>query len=383
MGSEGTEHQQQSLHIAAACAVGVEVVVGEVAIHAYAVEELRPLGVVEVLHLGVFYVRDIEGGVGVCIWREGVLTDGEWVEEVAIYLVDVAIFECEVANRSYQTRDIHVGKIGAIGKSVVTNGGEFGNPNLRWEEQKQINVGLDFGAWNDRLNLSVDYFHIDNENLLMMRTMAASTGYLQRMDNVGCLTNQGVEFTLDQDIIKRKNFNWTMGLNFGLNRGTVVGLPEDVHEITGPQYGDVFTSAYLGGSTTALTGKDYQRNAEGQVIVDENGKTYSYEDRTPLDPEAKENKRPVYIEEAPNVPNDSLISAKVEKHKGQIEKYGYWGLVLFVGIPLPGTGAWTGCLIASVLEMDKKKSFLAAVSGVFIASVIMMLLSFGLLSNIV
>ena len=62
-----------------------------------------------------------------------------------------------------------------------------------------------------------------------------------------------------------------MGLNFGLNRGTVVGRPEDLHEITGPQYGDVFTSAYLGGSTTALTGKDYQRNAEGQVIVDENG----------------------------------------------------------------------------------------------------------------
>ena len=77
------------------------------------------------------------------------------------------------------------------------------------------------------------------------------------------------------------------------------------------------------------------------------------------------------------------LDKKVEKHKGQIEKFGYWGLVLFVGIPLPGTGAWTGCLIASVLEMDKKKSFLAALLGVFIASIIMMLLSFGLLSNII
>ena len=77
------------------------------------------------------------------------------------------------------------------------------------------------------------------------------------------------------------------------------------------------------------------------------------------------------------------LDKKVDKHKGQIEKYGYWGLVLFVGIPLPGTGAWTGCLIASVLEMDKKKSFLASILGVFIASIIMMLLSFGLLSNII
>ena len=77
------------------------------------------------------------------------------------------------------------------------------------------------------------------------------------------------------------------------------------------------------------------------------------------------------------------LDKKVQKHKGQIEKYGFWGLVLFVGIPLPGTGAWTGCLIASVLEMDRKKSFFAAMIGIFIASIIMMLISFGLLKNII
>ena len=77
------------------------------------------------------------------------------------------------------------------------------------------------------------------------------------------------------------------------------------------------------------------------------------------------------------------LDKKVEKHKGQIEKYGYLGIVLFVGIPLPGTGAWTGSLIASVLEMDKKKTFLAVLIGVFLASIIMMVLSFGLLANIV
>lgn len=77
------------------------------------------------------------------------------------------------------------------------------------------------------------------------------------------------------------------------------------------------------------------------------------------------------------------LDEKVEKHKYQIEKYGFWGLVLFIGIPLPGTGAWTGCLIAAVLNMDRKKSFLAALLGILIASVIMMLVSFGLLKAIV
>lgn len=76
------------------------------------------------------------------------------------------------------------------------------------------------------------------------------------------------------------------------------------------------------------------------------------------------------------------LDNKVEKKKGQIEKFGYFGLVLFVGIPLPGTGAWTGSLIASVLEMDKKKSFLAILLGVIMASIIMMIVSFGLIANI-
>lgn len=77
------------------------------------------------------------------------------------------------------------------------------------------------------------------------------------------------------------------------------------------------------------------------------------------------------------------LDEKVEKHKGQIEKYGYWGVVLFVGIPLPGTGAWTGSLIASVLNMDKKKTFLAVMAGLIMASVIMMILSFGVVANVI
>ena len=77
------------------------------------------------------------------------------------------------------------------------------------------------------------------------------------------------------------------------------------------------------------------------------------------------------------------LDEKVEKHKGQIEKFGYLGVVLFVGIPLPGTGAWTGSLIASVLNMDKKKTFLAVMVGLVMASIIMMILSFGIVANVI
>lgn len=76
------------------------------------------------------------------------------------------------------------------------------------------------------------------------------------------------------------------------------------------------------------------------------------------------------------------LDKKVENKKGQIEKYGFWGIVLFVGIPLPGTGAWTGSLIAAMLDMDKKKSFLAVTIGIIMAGIIMAIFSYGVLDLI-
>ena len=72
------------------------------------------------------------------------------------------------------------------------------------------------------------------------------------------------------------------------------------------------------------------------------------------------------------------LSNKTLKKKDQINKYGYFGLFLFVGIPLPGTGAWTGSLLAILLNLDKKKSFITIALGVLAAGIIMSLLSYGI-----
>lgn len=67
----------------------------------------------------------------------------------------------------------------------------------------------------------------------------------------------------------------------------------------------------------------------------------------------------------------------------QIKRYEFLGLLLFVGIPLPGTGAWTGALIASLLEVDIKKSSIAILCGLFMASAIMYIVSYGIVGNVV
>lgn len=69
------------------------------------------------------------------------------------------------------------------------------------------------------------------------------------------------------------------------------------------------------------------------------------------------------------------LEDKTLKKRDKIDKYGIWGLLLFVAIPLPGTGGWTGALLASLLHLDKKKSFGVIALGVFIAGLIMTLLS--------
>lgn len=73
---------------------------------------------------------------------------------------------------------------------------------------------------------------------------------------------------------------------------------------------------------------------------------------------------------------------KALKKKDIIDKYGYLGIMLFVAVPLPGSGAWTGCLIAVLMGLDKKKSFIAALLGVFIAAVIMTIFSYGILKGV-
>ena len=76
------------------------------------------------------------------------------------------------------------------------------------------------------------------------------------------------------------------------------------------------------------------------------------------------------------------METKALKKRDQVEKYEFWGLVLFVGIPLPGTGAWTGSLLASLLGIKFKMAFPAVIVGICLATVIMTVISYGILGQV-
>ncbi len=77
------------------------------------------------------------------------------------------------------------------------------------------------------------------------------------------------------------------------------------------------------------------------------------------------------------------IEAKTLKHQDKLEKGEFFGLLIIVGIPIPGTGAWTGALLASLLGVKFKRAMAAIMLGIAMAEIIMLIVSYGVLGNIV
>lgn len=76
------------------------------------------------------------------------------------------------------------------------------------------------------------------------------------------------------------------------------------------------------------------------------------------------------------------VKTRSMKRSGTIKRYSVFGLYLFVAIPLPTTGIWTGTVIASILHLDRKKAFIAMALGIVTAGILMLLISYGFLGVI-
>ena len=73
----------------------------------------------------------------------------------------------------------------------------------------------------------------------------------------------------------------------------------------------------------------------------------------------------------------SRLEAKAERKKDVVLRYEFWGLVLLVAIPLPGTGAWTGALVAAMMDMRLKRAMPSIALGVLIAGIIVTSITYG------
>lgn len=133
---------------------------------------------------------------------------------------------------------------GYMGLSSVTSGyqeqpgilqTQIANPDLQWETNYNLNLGLDFGLW-DRINVTLEYYTRRTKNLLMDCPVSMTTGFSSYLMNIGEVENKGVELEIRSTNLRTKDFNWTTTLNLGHNANKVVKLDgEQTRIISGTQ----------------------------------------------------------------------------------------------------------------------------------------------------
>ncbi len=105
----------------------------------------------------------------------------------------------------------------------VFNG--IGNTNLQWESSKQTDIGLDLTFFKGKLNVIIDYYKRNIDQLIFNFPLSQTTGFSTITANVGAMQNKGFEFTVNATPFQSKNFKWDIGFNVSLNKNSVTALP--------------------------------------------------------------------------------------------------------------------------------------------------------------
>lgn len=112
--------------------------------------------------------------------------------------------------------------------------GRLGNPDLGWESQEQLDIGVDFGFLNGVLNLGVTYFDRVSSDLLMARPLPPSIGVGSINANIGKIQNSGVEIEFRANIINKGDVRWSAGFNASYIQNKVLALPNNNADMSNP-----------------------------------------------------------------------------------------------------------------------------------------------------
>ena len=109
-------------------------------------------------------------------------------------------------------------------------GKELSNPNLKWEQSRTANIGLDFGFFNNRLSGTIEYYNTRTTDLIVKREINSVLGYEQMLDNLGETKSHGIDISINGDVFRTKNFTWSLGANFSQYANEIVKIDNQVDE---------------------------------------------------------------------------------------------------------------------------------------------------------
>lgn len=162
------------------------------------------------------------------------------------------------------------------GNPAYVPGSNLGNANLIWEESQNSNLGMDLALFNNRIKLTAELYDNKVSGMLLNSLLPVSSGYSRQYQNIGSMTNRGMEFTLNTVNFKTEAFRWSTDVNFSSNKSKVLSLEQNqnirtfsvggnrtgsvtYYATVGEPLGDMYGYVYQGVYTT----DDFLQNTDG------------------------------------------------------------------------------------------------------------------------
>jgi TonB-dependent starch-binding outer membrane protein SusC len=133
---------------------------------------------------------------------------------------------------------------------------QLANPGLKWEKNKQYNIGLDFGLLNNRISGEIDYYVRETDDLIYNVPVPGTSGFTSQTVNVGAMENRGVEFVLNSTNIQARDFYWSTSFNVSKNRNKITRLDGEQSLLPGND-GRFLNSLIVGESIGIFYGPKY------------------------------------------------------------------------------------------------------------------------------
>ena len=179
----------------------------------------------------------------------------------------------------YQTSGAFVSQTPFNGQPTFSNQDFIPNSNLRPEITTSYELGADLRFFKDRLNIDFTYYNATTKDQIISLPIPISSGYNQQVINGGKVNTTGVEIILGGTPIQTENFTWNTTFNFASNKSVIKDLPQNDGRLT-LAYSRIYNSANQtvwfqveeGGQIGDMYGTGYEKNADGEFLLDDNGR---------------------------------------------------------------------------------------------------------------
>ena len=162
-------------------------------------------------------------------WRvseEAFMKDLKWISNFKVRFGWGIVGNDRISN--YLSMDLYTDNKYGIGNSTVTvlTPKQLKNSNLKWEGSSSVNLGLDLGFFDNRLNVTADFFIKNTKDLLLAQSLAQATGFTSQWQNIGKIQNKGIELSITSTNIQTKEFTWNTNFNISFIRNELKALAD-------------------------------------------------------------------------------------------------------------------------------------------------------------